>query len=320
MSFDYQLKYYDSLDVKPVSWLWFPYIPYGKVTIVQGDPGEGKTTLMLEIAALLSRGRRIPTGEKGQAPCNVIFQGTEDGQADTIKPRLIKADADCSRIAFIDAADDSGLSLGDSRFRSAIQRTSARLLVIDPLQGFLHTGSETNKAGSLRNMFTRLAGIAEETGCAIVLIGHMNKNNNGKGIYRGLGSIDITAAARSVLLVSRDPADSNIRVILPIKTNLAPEGRGYSFIMDPEAGFKWGEECGYTSEDLLKQTSSNEPKIERAKDSLRLLLQNTELPSNEVFERLKVIGISKRTVESARKELPINVYRKENRWYWRFEE
>ena len=143
---------------------------------------------MLEIAALLSRGRRIPTGEKGQAPCNVIFQGTEDGQADSIKPRLIKADADCSRIAFIDAPDDSGLSLGDSRFRSAIQRTSARLLVIDPLQGFLHTGSETNKAGSLRNMFTRLAGIAEETGCAIVLIGHMNKNNNGKGIYRGLGS------------------------------------------------------------------------------------------------------------------------------------
>ena len=317
MSSDYQLKYYNSIEAKEISWLWYPYIPYGKITIVQGDPGEGKTTLMLEIAAILTKGESIISGMSVHSPTSVLFQTTEDSHEDTIKPRLLKAGADCSKIAFIDTLDESPLNIADERFYDAIMEISAKLLVIDPYQGFIHQGGDVQKPGFLRGSLARLSKIAENTGCAIVLIGHMNKSNSGKGIYRGLGSIDITAAARSVLLVARDPTNSNRRIILPIKSNLAPEGRAYSFILDPDSGFQWGEECDYTAEELLRQGYGSDTKIKTAKEIISVLLDKGDLPSNELYSNLKEKGISKRTAGTARKELPINVYRKDNMWYWR---
>ena len=176
------LRYYDQIEIQDVAWLWYPYIPYGKITIVQGDPGEGKTTLMLQIAAMMTSGRSIPEGETKTDPQNVIFQGAEDGLADTIKPRLIRAGADCSRIAYLQPSTEERLCLGDERFKIAIEECSARLLVIDPLQAFTNGIGELHTAGGMRRAFQSLAAIAEETNCAVVLIGHMNKNTGGKRI------------------------------------------------------------------------------------------------------------------------------------------
>ena len=306
------LKYYDSVEAKKVSWLWYPYIPAGKITIVQGDPGEGKTTMMLQLAAMMTSGRSIPDGKESVRPQNVIFQGSEDGLADTIKPRLESAGADCSKVAFISSKDR--LYLGDRRFEQAIRASNARLMIIDPMQAFLRGTTELQQAGKLRETFADLSNMAEDTGCAVVMIGHMNKNSSGKSIYRGLGSIDFVAAARSVLMVSRDMDEPTIRIITPVKTSLAPEGSAYAFRLDPESGFEW---IGpYESEEKTSLHSIYAGgKLQQAKKTLAALLMEDQ-PSTVVLTQAKEIGISKRTLESAKKELGVESYRSGNSWYW----
>ncbi len=127
------IRYFSTVSAQKVDWLWFPYIPYGKLTIIQGDPGDGKTTFVLNIAALLSKGLPMPCNENTISPAKIIYQSAEDGADDTLKPRLESANADCSQIAFIDD-DGVTLNLNDSRIESAIREIGARLLVIDPLQ------------------------------------------------------------------------------------------------------------------------------------------------------------------------------------------
>jgi len=315
----YRLKYFNQIEAKKVSWLWYPYIPAGKITIVQGDPGEGKTTMMLQLAALLTQGKPMPDGSQSKDACSVIFQGAEDGISDTIKPRLIEAGADCSRIAFIDPEEGRPLSLGDSRFERAIRETGAKLLIIDPLQAFLTADTEFQKKGSFRNVIGRLGRAAESTGCAVVLIGHMNKNGSGKSIYRGLGSIDAAAAARSVLLVGRDADDPYRRIMLPIKSSLAPEGSAFAFELNPQNGFRWIGTCSYTAEELLGNMPHTETKLQKAKDRLQEILYDGDLPGREVYEIMNSLGIGKRTIDTAKKELGVSAYRKDDMWYWHLE-
>ena len=198
-SAEINLTYFDEIDSKSVEWLWYPYIPYGKITIIQGDPGEGKTSLILSIIAAMSKGGKLPCSDK--KVCGItIYQNAEDDMADTIKPRLERYEANCNNVCFVDSYDYSN-SFSENGIEKAILETKAKLLVLDPIQSFLGEGVDINRANSIRPFMTNLSETARKTGCAIVLIGHLNKNTSGKANYRGLGSIDILAAARSVLLV-----------------------------------------------------------------------------------------------------------------------
>ena len=187
------------VQAEPAEFLWEPYIPHGKISIVQGDPGDCKTTLLLAIAAAVTRGSALPGGGCSD-PANVIFQTAEDGLADTIKPRLEQLGADCSRVYVVDE-EDQALSLSDERIEQAIVEKDAKLFILDPLQAYLG-GADMHSANGIRPLMKALGAVAEWTGCAIVIIGHLNKKG-GKAQYRGLGSIDIYAAARSVLTVGR---------------------------------------------------------------------------------------------------------------------
>ncbi len=178
-----------------VKWLWKPYIPLGKITIIQGDPGEGKTTLALSIAAALTQGENLPNEVETKAPVNVIYQTAEDGLADTIKPRLEAVNADCARVLVIDESKEE-LSMTDERIEKAIQQTGAKLIILDPIQAYIGANVDMHRANEIRPVMSKLGRIAEEYGCAVVLIGHMNKAAGQKSSYRGLGSIDITAVAR----------------------------------------------------------------------------------------------------------------------------
>ena len=175
-----------------IEWLWYPFIPYGKLTIIQGDPGDGKTTMVLNLAAKLSKGEALDENMKVTEPVNVIYQTAEDGLADTVKPRLELAGADCERIIVIDESDKS-LSMVDERLEEAIVRTGARLLILDPIQAYLGGGMDMNRANEARDMTKKLGALAEKTKCAIILIGHMNKASGNKAAYRGVGSIDFFA-------------------------------------------------------------------------------------------------------------------------------
>ena len=243
------------VDTQTVEWLWEPYIPFGKVTIVQGNPGEGKTTFALRLAAACTTGGTLP-GMKPLPPFQVIYQTAEDGLGDTVKPRLIEAEADLDRVLVIDEAKRE-LTLSDERIEKAITQNGARLIILDPIQAYMGEKTDMNRANEVRPMFRRLADVAERTGCAVILIGHLNKAAGGQSAYRGLGSIDFRAAARSVLLIGRVKREPNVRVIVHDKSSLAPEGKPVAFCLDPETGFSWIGEYDITADELLSGAGGN---------------------------------------------------------------
>lgn len=209
-------EYYSNITPKSVDWFWYPYIPYGKLTLIQGDPGEGKSTFVLNLAALLSQGRPMPDGSIIPEPGVAIYQCAEDGVADTIKPRLEQAGADCKKVAYI-IDDDIALTLEDGRIESALYETGAKLFIIDPIQAFIPPDSDMQNAAKMRAVLRKLAKTAEKYQCAVILVGHMNKGSGTKSLYRGLGSIDIAAIARSILMISRDEQRPSLRYMYPIK-------------------------------------------------------------------------------------------------------
>ena len=301
-----------------IEWLWYPFIPYGKLTIIQGDPGDGKTTLALNIAAKLSRGESLDEEMKISEPINIIYQTAEDGLADTVKPRLELADADCERILVIDESSEA-LSMADERLEEAIKLTNAKLLILDPIQAYLGAGTDINRANEARDMTKKLGALAEKYKCAVLLIGHMNKASGTKASYRGIGSIDFFAVARSVLLVGRIEGEESLRAVVQIKNNLAAFGNSKAFELSEE-GFRWIGDYDISADEVLGGIAPKANKLDQAKRLLLELAEGTKrMQSKDIFEIAKEEEISKRTLENAKRELNISAKKINNTWYWDFE-
>ena len=314
----------EQVEVEKIDWLLYPFIPFGKVTIVQGDPGEGKTTMVLQIIAKLTKGEAVLPSDSAESaleektmalePINVIYQTAEDGLGDTIKPRLLSAGADCSRVMVIDD-NDQALTMMDARLEEAIIKTKARLVVLEPIQGFLGAAVDMHRANEIRPLMKRVAVLAEKYHCAIILIGHMNKNSNGKSSYRGLGSIDFQAAARSVLIVGRIKDEPEIRVVCHVKSSLAPEGKSIAFRLDKDTGFEWIGEYDISADDLLSGDNRGQ-KIHAAKEFLQEVLASGSVAQTKVAEEAESRGIKKKTLWNAKKELEIDSVKIGNQWFW----
>ena len=325
-----------TVEVEQIEWLLYPFIPFGKVTIIQGDPGEGKTTMVLQIIAKLTRGEPIllnlQSSKEAQKdseenlkqevlpqdnpmqPVNVIYQTAEDGLGDTIKPRLLAAGADCSRVLVIDDREQP-LTMLDVRLEEAIMQTKARMVVLDPIQGFLGTDVDMHRANEIRPLMKRMAVLAEKYHCAIILIGHMNKNSNGKSSYRGLGSIDFQAAARSVLIVGRLKDEPETRVMCHVKSSLAPEGKSVAFRLDKETGFQWIGEYDISADDLLSGDARGQ-KSRIAKEFLLDILADGGMAQKKIEEEANKQGIKKKTLRNAKQELEIDSVKRGNQWFW----
>ena len=288
-----------------VQWLWYPFIPFGKVTLIQGNPGKGKTWLAMAIAAYCTNGKELPNALPIE-PFNVLYQTAEDGIADTIKPRLAKCGADMTRVRFINE-DEKQLSMTDDRIEKAIRQNNVRLMIMDPIQAYLGANVDMNRANEIRPLFRHLSTVAERTGCAIVLIGHLNKSSGSQSDYRSLGSIDIAAAVRSILFVEKveKEKEQDIRVVYQQKDSLAKKESPVAFSLGEE-GLKWLGEYDISIEDLLmgKAGTKKETKLEKAqKLILELLTKRKVMCLEELEAELLAYGISSRTGRDARKQL-----------------
>ena len=295
---------YEDIEQTSVEWLWFPYLPFGKLTIIQGNPGEGKTYFAMMLTAACTNRKTFPNMEEIE-PFNVIYQTAEDGMGDTIKPRLVEAGADLSRVMVIDDTEEA-LTLSDDRIEKAIRQNQVRLLIIDPVQAFIGADVDMNRANEVRPVFRKLGMIAEKTGCAIVLIGHLNKSSGTQSTYRGLGSIDIMAAVRSLLFIGKVKKDPTTRVLIHEKSSLAPPGETMAFKLGDEEGFRWVGAYEISADDLLdgKEGKPTETKLQRGTKLIyELLADGNAVTIRELDEKTKAQGISQRTMREARSRM-----------------
>ena len=312
---DCRLTYYRDIQSKSIEWLWYPYIPFGKITIVQGDPGEGKTTFILSLLSIMSTGGLLPCS-KTRISGNAIYQNAEDNNEDTIKPRLEQHGADCSKICFIDKADGS-VSLDDD-LKKAVVSANAKILVLDPIQSFIGENTDMNRANVVRQKMTKLKEIAESTGCAVILIGHLNKNSGGKANYRGLGSIDFSAAARSVLAIGRPADDPDIRVMAQQKNNLGPIGKSLGFMLKG-GKVSWIGQYDITADELLASSpvTRDAPIASAAYVFLSTFLKSGEKPFREIIEAAAAEGINESALRRMKTDMRISSVKKADGWYWR---
>ena len=302
-----------------------------------------KTTMVLQIIAKLTRGEPIlPVTDKTKtkekrsdevdsenedldaednmqeqssvSPVNVIYQTAEDGLGDTIKPRLLAAGADCSKVLVIDDSDQP-LTMADVRLEEAIVQTKAKMVVLDPIQGFLGADVDMHRANEIRPLMKRIAVLSEKYHCAVILIGHMNKNSNGKSSYRGLGSIDFQAAARSVLIVGRVKDEPEVRVVCHTKSSLAPEGTSIAFRLDKNNGFEWIGEYDISADELLNGDGRGQ-KSRKAKEFLLEILANGGMTQKKIAEEAEARGIKSKTLWNAKRELEIDSVKRGKQWYW----
>ena len=303
--------------VENINWLWKPYIPYGKISIIQGDGGNGKTTLSLVIAAAVTIGGTLP-GCGEITPSHVIIQNAEDGIADTIKPRLEQRGANIKKIHFIDDAEQP-VTLFDKRIEEIIIKKKAKLCILDPIQAFFGTAS-MNAANSVRPIMKQLGNVAARTGCAILLVGHLGKKG-GKSQYRGLGSIDIYAAARSVLTVGKiEYVDEDLRAMVHNKSNLAAVGASQSFEINPVNGFAWAGECDIDIDELLDEKKKSKPQSQsdKARQLIETAFADGSNGAEEIMQMAVEQGVSESTMNRIKTKMGIISVKHSDKWFWEY--
>ncbi len=315
-------------DVEPekVSWLWLPYIPKGKLTLLEGDPGVGKSWVSLAIATAVSLGKGLP-GTEAIESATVLLASAEDGLGDTIRPRLDAMAANVSNVHAIKGALDFGNS-GLPILEGFIDRIKPSLVIIDPLVAYIGANVDIHRANETRTIMAKLADIAERHTVAILAVRHLTKGGTLKPIYRGLGSIDLAAACRSVLMAGCDPDNPQKRGIVHIKSNLAPMGNAIGYELR-DAGFYWTGESDLTWQKILSaEDSESKSVLDSAIDFLKDELADGAVEVKQVERDADAAGINSRTLRRARESMGVEVKRQSEpgskrgsgRWLWQLPE
>ncbi|GFI60892.1 DNA repair protein RadA [Clostridiales bacterium] len=299
----------EGLGIEKVNWLWWPYIPKGKLTIVQGDPGGGKTYSMLKVVAELSRGGKLPGDIEKREPIRILYQTAEDGYKDTINYRLQQMGADLSNIYMLDESE-MPLSFTDERIKNFLKEYKPGLMVFDPIQAYLGAGIDMHRANEVRPVMSHAINLAEAYKCALAVITHMSKMTQAAALYRNLGSIDITAAARSVLVVGKDPEDPERKIIAQVKSSTAKHGTSIAFRINGTTGVEWDGYSDLEADDILNSRRERKKKeavsLEEAKSFLIETLGDKEYEKLEVIKaKAEEAGIARQTLYNAKKELNI---------------
>lgn len=316
-------------DVQPkaVEWLWKPYIPLGKLTLFDGDPGVGKSWATCALVTAITRGFGLP-GVPATEPRNVLMLSAEDGLDDTIRPRLEAMGADLKRVTARNKAmtfDAAGLQSVEAQ----VGKLNPALIIIDPLFAFVGGKKDIYRDNEARTVTTPLAEIAQTHACAIVAVRHLTKQQQ-KAIYAGGGSMAFIGAARSALLFGHDANDANKCGFVHAKCNLAPKGDAMGYRIertaDERGRFEWTGKSDLTAERILATPNmggNGEPAATvEAKDFLREVLRGGGVSREEIDREAKGAGIADITLRRAKRALNIRVRRVSQgnngrgAWFW----
>ncbi len=313
------------VEAEAVRWLWPGRIPLGKLTVLDGDPGLGKSTLTLDVAARVTTGRPMPDGGGTDldGPADVLLLSLEDDLADTIRPRLDAAGADTRRVhALTLVTDDEGERTPEfphdvEVLRGLVEQHGARLVIVDPLVAYLGAETDANKDQDVRRALARLAHLAQETGAALLCVRHLNKGSHGTSnpLYRGGGSIGIIGAARSGMAVAKDPEDEERRVLVMTKANLAAPVPALAFRVETvgeQLRIAWGGATTHTAASLLDSNaaaSTGRGPRQEAVQFLTTLLAEGRLPVAEIKRAALDEGLSWGTVRKAKEVLGVRSLR-----------
>lgn len=336
---DLCLTPFSKITEERVQWLWPAVVPYGKLTLFAGHPGDGKSLASVDLAARVSAGRLLPDGST-VSPAPVLLVFCEDGAGDTVKPRLRAARADLNRVYEVRHRKDRDggeplldLSNDLHDLRIEVERVRARLVVLDPISAYLGVGVNSWKDDEVRRLLEPLGGLAEDTGCAIISIIHLNKQQGQDVRSRITGSGAFAAAARSVLMFGAHPEDRDLesydqrKICAPVKMNLAkaPKARIYRIHENREgiATMAWEGETSLTSTDILAPppTAPTDGKVDKAVQLLQAHLAEGPALATDLFAIAKEYDVSPRTVQRAKKVLRILVSQEltsegDTRWRW----
>lgn len=321
----------DQVKSKPIEWLWRGWIPAGKLSLLSGDPGLGKTTVAIDLAARMSVGRSMPGCSTTAKPSATLILTAEDDLADTVVPRIKAAGGDTSLIIAMpevaDRTDGDGQpvlrmpSLPDdiNRIRAIINHYAVKLVIVDPMMAYLSGNVDVHRDHDVRRVLSQLSRLAETTGAAVLLIRHLTKNTQVNAIHRGGGSVGITGAARSEILCAPDPADANARVLATIKSNLCEAPDAYGFHLGTRDGEEvahivWDGVTDHTAESLLSGKRDRESVVNRAEAFLRAALEGGARPSREVKAEAEDVDVSWSSIKKARDKLNVQTMRVGNQW------
>ena len=320
------------VQAKAVSWLWNQRIPAGAITVLDGDPGLGKSLLTCEIASRISRGAPLPGATTHSVPAGVVILSAEDSISHVIVPRLTAAAADLTRIAAMPFSPEfegqpifSRLPNDIPVLAKAIERMDAKLIVVDVFSAYLAPGLSFNSDQDVRSALAPLAELADRTQCSVVLLRHLSKDSNRSAIYRGGGSIGIVGAARSNLLLAREPGNPDRRVLAIVKSNFGGIADALAFkivAMEGVPVIEWAGTVNHTPESLLAAEGSPDRRRE-LNDATEYLQQELSTGKQEAIGLLSSArkqGISERTMRSAKAEMGVLSAKEGHRWFWRLPE
>jgi RecA-family ATPase len=312
---------FDKIQHEQVTWLWSGRIPLGKITILQGDPDLGKSTLAIDLAARVTRNIAMAddTLSDLDAPAGVVLMTAEDGLADTIRPRLDAAGADLTRVVTFGPNEHILFPSGVSRLQMAIQQAEARLVIVDPLAAFLDSSVNGWVNQDVRRALHPLKQIAESTGAAILLLDHLSKAAGRAAIYRGNGSVAFNAAARSVLLVGKHPEDSQMRVLARVKGNLCQDPGSLAYGIEQASNgsvrVAWFGQCELNADNLGEELQSERVSLgSLCAEWLHKRLADAYVAQTVVEAEAVANGFSKRTLQRARRALGVVSQKTGNSW------